>query len=294
MLGCTSTKPPPAPAPAVAVASRTATQAAELSERQNWTAAAREWKLAVDRFALLNDRRNEAIALHNLAHAQLELGHLDEAHRHLEQAAGLNEKLGHKEEWWRNQIALLQVEARLQQTNELRTRFEKLTPLAAGIRNRSIQGLFLNETALWHHGRSDFDQAAEAFEQARRHFEAAADRFGIAAVLANRAQLYERQQDYPLAIETWQKALASFESVADPRGVTRSLAGFGRTLLAAEKDFPVAEDFLRRAARNYHTLNFPKELNATLELLEQCLKAQGKEQETKELRSEFGNVPKQK
>jgi tetratricopeptide (TPR) repeat protein len=269
------------------VANRTASQAVELSQRQNWPAAAREWKLAVDRFALLNDRAGEAVALHNLGQAQIQLGSLDQAHNHLEQAASLNDKLGRKEEWWRNQIALLQLEARLQKTNALEMRFEKLTPMAGELRNRSLQGLFLNELALWQQTRGDSEKAAETFQRAGEHFQAANDPLGVAAVLANRAQLYERQQNYAAAIEAWRTALSKFESQADARGITRCLAGLGRSLLAAEKDLSAAEELLRRAARNYRTLNSPKELSATVEFLKKCLMAQGKSEEADRLRSDF-------
>ena len=284
-MGCTSTKPPP-PAPlAVATANRTAGQAVELSQRQNWVAAARQWQLAVDRFALLNDRAGEATALHNLAQAQRELGDLEAARRHLEHAASLNERIGRKEDWWRNQIALLQVEAH--SPNAVEARLEKLTPIAGEIKNSSLQGLFLNETALWQQSQGDLERAAQTFQQAQEHFQAAQDQSGIAAVLANRAQLYMARHNYETAIETWQMALKTFESLADPRGITRSLAGLGHSLLAAEKDPAAAEDPLRRAARNYRTLNSPKEMQATVELLQKCLRAQGKDQAADQLHLDF-------
>jgi len=147
--------------------------------------------------------------------------------------------------------------------------------------------LFHNELALWQQTRGDLEKAAETFQRAGEHFQAADDSLGVATVLANRAQLYERQQNYAAAIEKWRAALARFESQADPHGITRCLAGLGRSLLAAEKDLAAAEDLLRRAARNYRTLNSPKELRSALDLLEKCLRAQGKEKEAEQLRSEF-------
>ena len=287
LLGCTSSKPPP-PAPlAVTTANRAAGQAAELSQRQNWVAAARQWKLAVDRFALLNDRAGEATALHNLAQAQRELGNLEQARRDLEQAASLNQRIGRKEEWWRNQIALLQIEARSRQTNALQMRFEKLMPIAGEIKNSSLHGLFLNESALWQQSRGDFEGAARSFQQAQELFQVGNDRAGIASILANRAQLYEAQKDYAMAIETWPMALQRFESLADPQGITWSLAGLGRSLLAAETDLATAEDVLRRATRNYRTLHSPKEMQATMELLKKCLLAQGKNNEAEQLHSDL-------
>src|SRR5713226_7549153 len=104
LLGCSTAQPlPPAPV-AVSRAEQSAEQAAKLSESQNWPAAAQEWKLAAERFGLLNDQAREAVALHNLAQAQRELGHAVPARLLLEEAASLNKKLGRTNEWLRNQI----------------------------------------------------------------------------------------------------------------------------------------------------------------------------------------------
>src|SRR6266568_93752 len=98
LLGCSTTRTlPPVPV-AVSRAERTAEQAAKLSESQNWPAAAQEWKLAAERFGLLNDQAREAVALHNLAQAERKIGHAVPAGRLLEAAASLNEKLGRTNE----------------------------------------------------------------------------------------------------------------------------------------------------------------------------------------------------
>jgi hypothetical protein len=77
-------------------------------------------------------------------------------------------------------------------------------------------------------------------------------------------------------MDGWQAALGEFETLANPDGIAHSLAGLGRTLLLANQDLPRAEDLLRRAARNYRTLNKDRELQQTQALLAKCLKAQGK------------------
>src|SRR5688572_553929 len=107
---CRSTKPPPEPPIAIEQRDRVMTQAAALSEQGNWTAAAVEWRRAADRASLLNDQAGEAIALHNLAQAQRQLSQFDTARTNALAAAELNEKLARKNEWWHNQILLLQLE----------------------------------------------------------------------------------------------------------------------------------------------------------------------------------------
>jgi len=285
--GCTSAKPPATAPPAVSMAGRAAAQAAKLSQNQHWSAAAREWRLAADDFALLNDRAREAIALHNLAQAQRELGQLEDARRLLEQAATLNEKFERTNEWWRNQIALLQLEAQSGQTNSLNARFEQLASPSSRLKDRSLRGLFLNELGLWELRQHHLTKAERAFLQAEEQFQAVHDAPGIATLLANRAQLYEEQKDFPAAINAWRLALSKFEALADPPGITRALAGQGRALLEAQKDLPLSEDLLRQAARNFRTLQAQSDLEVTLELLVQCLNAQGKSEETRSVRSEL-------
>ena len=276
LAGCSSRRPTSPIPGSVALAQRAAAQAAKLSESGSWTSAAMHWQVAADHYAALNDRSTEAISLHNLAQARKELGALDEAHQVLEQAARLNEELSRTNEWWRNQLALLQVEALLKQTQSLSIRFEKLIPRAGRLAEASMHGLFLNELGLWRQSEGHLEKAGESFHQAEQRFLAAKHEPGVATVLANRASLEQQRKNYPGAIASWRAALRRFEQLGDVRGVARALAGEGRALLSAQQDLPAAEDLLRRAARNYRTTKNSKELAATLEVLAECLTAQGK------------------
>ncbi len=286
-VGCSSTKPPPPKPPAVAQAQRDAAQGIQLSEMQNWNAAARTWQNAADQYALLNDQTNQAIALHNFAQARRALGQLDEAHQLFEQAAALNEKHQLRKEWWRNQIALLQMEALSNDPAALQNRFAKLIPGASQIQDANLLGLFQNELGLWRQRQDEFAKAAEEFLRAQSSFNTAHNSGGVASVTANRAQLLEAQKNFEGAASAWRSALKQFEALADPRGITHSLAGQGRALLAANKDLPAAEDFLRRAAHNYRTLKSPADVSSTLELLAQCLAAEGKNAEAARVRAEL-------
>jgi tetratricopeptide (TPR) repeat protein len=286
LLGCHSAPPPPPAPPAVAMAERAGDQAAKLSQQQqNWPAAARAWQLAADRFSLLNDRAGEATALHNLAQAQRELGRAEEAHRNLEEAAKLNEKLGRTSEWWRNQIALLQTEAQFSQTERLKARFEKLSTLSPPA-EPSNRALFVNEFALWQQSQGELGKAEKAFVEVEQIFTTSRDSLGLATIAANRAELFDAQKNYTSAIASWKAALARFEALHDPAGITRALAGLGRTLLNANHDLADAEDLLRRAVRNYRLLQKPKQAQVTLELLVQCLNLEGKQKEAEAAREE--------
>src|SRR3954466_11065653 len=101
-FGCSSAKPPkPVPAP-VAGAERSASEAPKWWSAGNGRAAAGQWQSALDRYRLLNDRPNEALALHNLAEAKQQLGELKAAHSLLESAAAINAALKLDGRWWRD------------------------------------------------------------------------------------------------------------------------------------------------------------------------------------------------
>lgn len=257
-------------------AQRAAAQAAKLSEAGNWSAATRQWSETADLYFLLNDRTNAAIALHNLGQAYRGADDLTSADSMLTQAAKLNEELGRREEWFRNYIALAQVAAAAGNTNAAVERMETLSRRVGEMNDPELKGLFHNELGLLRLEQNRFSEAAEALQRAGKYFEDDRDKYGAATVLANQGRLYERQRNFPAAMDAWQAALGLFETLAHPLGITRSLAGLGRTLLLAEQDLAKAEDFLRRAARNFQTLKRQRELEETQSLLAKCLKAQGK------------------
>ena len=280
--GCSST-PPPAPVPAArAQAMRVAENAARLSQAENWTAAILEWQTAADHFALLNDRANEAVAWHNLGQARRETGEYPTAQAALERAAAMNRVLGLTNAWWRNQIALIQLEDGQGNTNRAAARVQTL--LQVNQAPESLRGYFLNELGRHQSDTGDFPAAESSLNQARQVFEGAKDQPGSAAVSENRARLLGRQKQYPSALAEWRRARSIYEALADPHGLTRTLLGEGRTLLEAGQDLPKAEDLLRHAARNYATLHRPRDQQHALESLIDCLLAQAKPANQENLR----------
>ena len=284
---------------ALARANHAADSARKLSSNENWSAAVREWQNAVDDYRLLNDRANEAVALHNLAQANRALGDLDRAHSLLEHAAELNQQLDRNDEWWRNQIALLQVESLAKQTTSLEARFNKLTASPPPDAQPQLQGLFYNELGQWQQHQGDFAKADETFRRAEQAMTKAGDRSGAAVVLANRARLDEAQHKLPDALEKWGEARKRFETLADPPGIAASLTGEGRALLAAGQNLPAAETHLRRAAENFRLLKMNDDRAAALRSLVECLTAQKKTAEADEVRKTLdtlraGSTPVQK
>lgn len=265
---CRSAKPPPEPPIAIARAERSMSQAQHLTEQQNWPAAAAEWRKAADEASLLNDQTNEAVALHNLADAQRHLKHFDTAVSNATVAAQLNQKLKRTDEWWRNQILLLQLEA-LATNASPAARFDKLLPRVREANDPAIPAALWNELGLWQHRAGELDKAVESLSRAQAEYQAAKNSAGIATVIANRAKVFEARGEFELAVRAWADALQRFERLADPIGIAYSLLGHGRTLLAARRDLSLAQEHLRRAARNFHNLNLESEAARATELLTQ-------------------------
>ena len=266
VFGCRSSKPPPEPPIAVARAERSMTQARGLSEQQNWPAAASEWRKAANEASLLNDSAGEATALHNLADAERQLQQFDSAISNALAAAEINEGLGRKEDWWRNQILLLQLED-LQTNRSSGERLERLTPRITESTDPNTRGAFWNELGLWKQREGKLDEAAETFERAQSEYVSGNDAAGVATVIANRAKLFEAQARPDLAALAWADALRRFEALGEPVAIAHALLGQGRALMAAHKDLPKADMHLRRAARNFRHLRLFDEAAEADEIL---------------------------
>jgi len=266
-MGCSSSKPPPQPPPAVAYATGLTAQAQKLFQQKNWPGATHAWHSAADQYRLLNDLPNLATSLHQLGLAQQGGKDFQAAHASLERAAELNDQLDRRNEWWADQIALLQIEALSDEAGPLAARIERLTPLADQNGDPMVSGLFLTELGLHQQSRGKLTEAGASFDRAQAAFEGIGYRYGVAAAQANRARLAETKGDHAGAFELWSRALETFEELAEPTAITRALAGQGRTLLALGEDLPQARELLRRAAENYRVLHLLEEQQAVLELL---------------------------
>jgi tetratricopeptide (TPR) repeat protein len=288
--GCSSAKPPPPVPPVVQQASHFADNAAKQSAQQNWAGAVKAWQQALEQFRLVDDRTHEAVALHNLAQAQRELNQLDSAHELLEQAAALNLGLGRTNDWWRNQIALLQIETLIGKGEQPDRRLEELAPQVASVNEQRVRGLYLIELGRAQQRAGKSTEALQQFNSAEALFQKTRDQSGLAAVAANRAQFFAAQNDFSNALSEWDRALAQYQKLADVGGLARSLAGKGTTLLEAKQDLAAAEDLLRRASGNFQALKMTKERIAALRGLEQVLRAQNKVREAEQVQRELAQA----
>jgi tetratricopeptide (TPR) repeat protein len=273
LAGCASA-PPPAPVPETRQrAFYSASVAAKLSRAENWNAAAKQWQQTAESFALIYDRTNQAIAWHNLAQAEREVGKYDTATNWLEKAANINQSLQQTNEWWRNQIVLLQIESDLDRTNALQSRFDSLNKSLPRLQAADLRGLFFNELAQWQIQRGEYLLANSAIQQAETNFMQAGLSNGMAAVCVKHARLAQHQGNTSLAIQEWRKALARYEALADPAGVSVSLQGLGESQME-NKELLDAGHYLELAVNNYRTLRKKPALANSLRLLIDCLKRQ--------------------
>ncbi len=254
--GCAAPTPPP-PLPENAEASRLAQQAIRRQTQADWTGAATWWERAGQQYRLLNQLTNVAVAWHNEALCRTELGQTNEARALLEHAAQLNRSLELTNAWWRNQIALLQLD-------------QSAAPGRGAQRLESLE----RETppddprtlAVWHHEKARAELAEGATTPAWQDLLDAAALFSkledpsaLAAVHMSQARTLSRQGKLPAAENTWRTALGEYEKLAEPRGIALALAGLG-TCLAAEGQHPSeARELLQRALQNFHTLKMEAE-----------------------------------
>lgn len=274
--GCASSKPPPPQPLPVRQALREADNAANLSRQRRWDAAAQAWQRALDQFRLLNDSANESVALHNLAQTRRELGDLEAAAELFEAAGRVNEQAGRAGQWWRNQIALLQIERLAGNDAARKRRLENLATRLQTLPDPEGRALYLNELGLFQKQSGDLTAALESYQEAEAGFQRTKNVPGLAAVAANRARLRMAQADYLAARLEWQRALRWCEQLADPPGIARALAGQGEALLAAHQELPVAAELLRRATENFKLLGMAEEEHAAAALLEKALAELGR------------------
>lgn len=276
LLGCRSAPPPQARSLLQEQANQSAQMARRFGHSGQWTAAADRWRQAADHCALLNRRDQEAIARHNLGQALRQLHQWDAARKQLQEAAAINHGLGQETSWWRNQIALLQLESSEANTNALAARFQQLLPQSIRIGDPGLRGLFLNELGLWELNSGRAGKALTAFSEAEPLLGQAGDAAGMAALVANRALAKETQERWVAAEQDWQAALARFEALGDPMGIATALAGQGRVLVQQQRDLARAEDLLRRAVRNFELLQAGSARARTEGWLEKAVALQGR------------------
>ena len=259
LAGCSTPQPEPVPQ-AVPQINQLMETANSVSIAGNWTASENTWGEIAKKSALLDRRDLQAIALHNQAYAAYKQNHFDVSLQLATEAAEINKQ---GEQWWKNQILLLQIEKRL--SPEDRTarlsfldQIEKRDDLIHVFPN--IYVLLQNEKGIDLLKEQEIEQAKTVFETALL---SAKESTLVLAIKSNLALCAEEEHDYEKAFELWNEILSQAKNITNPEMIAISLHGAGRCCwkLGRTSDAVI---LLRRAASNYKWQNMDDEYLKTL------------------------------
>lgn len=251
--GCSTTPPPAALPPARVEAERLATQAARLQAEGNWKAAVVVWKRAGEQYALLNQTAELALAWHNEGTARRVLGDWEAARVLLERAATANAQGGRTQVWWRNQLALIQVE-REHDPAAARTRVTDLEQTPGIPTEPRLAALWDHEVAALELLEGQAESALVRAQRVQTAYRQFADVPGLAASLTLEAQIFLRLGKFSDAEARAVQALERYESLADPGGIAVALATAGFAVAAQPGREDEARNFLTRAESNFAAL----------------------------------------
>ncbi len=256
--GCASRPEPPPPPAAVSDANRLAKEAARLLTQENWAGAVAWWERAGRQYQLVNRPDQVALARHNEAVARRAMGESERARELWEESARLNRSSGQTNAWWRNQLALFQLEiesdpARAEARRAaLEPRREELgaQPAVAPHWTHECARLLLVQ-----------GRVGESLGDARlavAGFDAVGDGAGAASAWVTVARGHEAAGRFEEATAAWRTSLGLFEVLGHPRGIAVALAGLGARLVADGQATP-GRELLERARDNFRALRLEAE-----------------------------------
>lgn len=265
--GCKST-PPPKPLSAHQIkAQHQMNAASRLSEQTNWPMAVVAWAKAAGQFALLNDVTNQVVCLHHQAVAHRAQRQNSNACVILQQAELLSQQMTNTTVWWRIQIDMAQLENLTGRAAAALDRLRRLQLSAAAIPQDAVRGLFLHELGVNEMEQNQWTEAGQHLAAAATAFQRAKDDRGLAATLANQAQLQMRKGDSGSAVPLWQQARVQFQQLGDPPAIAWCLLREGQAILDSNASIAPAEHLLRQAAHNYALLQDRQKQSESLKAL---------------------------
>ena len=289
LVGCSTPQPEPIPQ-AVQQINQLMETANSVSIAGNWTASENTWGEIAKKSALLDRRDLQAIALHNQAYAAYKQNHFDSALQLATEAAEINKQ---GEQWWKNQILLLQIEKRL--SSEDRT--ARLSFLDQIEKRDDFIHVFPNIYVLLQNEKGIDLLKEQKIEQAKAVFDTvllnAKESTLVLAIKSNLALCAEEENDYEKASELWNEILSQAKDITSPEMIAISLHGEGRCCwkLGRTSDAVI---LLRRAASNYKWQNMEDEYLKTLNSLKACFSELKNESAVKEIDKEIEQLAESK
>ena len=289
LVGCSTPQPEPIPQ-AVQQINQLMETANSVSMAGNWTASENTWGEIAKKSALLDRRDLQAIALHNQAYAAYKQNHFDSALQLAKEAAEINKQ---GEQWWKNQILLLQIEKRL--SSEDRT--ARLSFLDQIEKRDDLIHVFPNIYVLLQNEKGIDLLKDQKIEQAKAVFETgllnAKESTLVLAIKSNLALCAEEGNDYEKAFELWNEILSQAKDITNPEMIAISLHGGGRCCWKLGRTLD-AVILLRRAASNYKWQNMDDEYLKTLNSLKACFSELKNESAVKEIDKEIEQLAESK
>ena len=289
LAGCSTPQPEPVPQ-AVQQIKLLMETANSVSIAGNWTASENTWGEIAKKSALLDRRDLQAIALHNQAYAAYKQNHFDVSLQLATEAAEINKQ---GEQWWKNQILLLQIEKRLSPEDRIARlsfldQIEKRDDLIHVFPN--IYVLLQNEKGIDLLKEQEIEQAKIVFGTALLN---AKESTLVLAIKSNLALCAEEEHDYEKAFELWNEILSQAKDITNPEMIAISLHGAGRCCwkLGRTSDAVI---LLRRAASNYKWQNMDDEYLKTLNSLKACFSELKNESAVKEIDKEIEQLAENK
>lgn len=281
--GCSA--PAPAPVPfQVHQAELLEATALKVMEAGNWKASEQTWAEVARKYALLDHRDRQAIALHNQAYSAFRNGKFQSALALASEAASINRQ---GSEWWRNQILLLQIEQKI--SLELQEkRINQLLPLSEAeeleSKHLALWALFMNEYGAGLLSKGLPEEAGAVFSYALQKVGSVEPHLSW-ALKSNLAEVAEALTEYGLALTSWEELLEQAKELSQREWMATALAGQGRSLWNLGQS-DEATSILRRAAWNYRWLGMEEKSSQTFSYLEDCLTNLGDEEALEALQHE--------
>ncbi|MCB0168635.1 MAG: tetratricopeptide repeat protein [Anaerolineae bacterium] len=198
-----------------------------LDKQGHWTERVMALQDGLKAAKELEDRLSEAVNLNNLGLAYSDLGQVDKAFEHYQQALVIDRKIGDRHSEGIDLGNLGSVYHNLAQVDKAIEYYGQALVVAREIGNRRGESYALSNLGSAYHDRGQMEQAIEYRQQALKLAREIGDRQAESAVLSNLGNAYFDLGHVKQAIEYHEQALAIAREIGDRRGEGYHLGNLG-------------------------------------------------------------------
>jgi len=194
----------------------------------------------------VGDRRNEGMALGNVAGLDRKRRRIPEALEHYNQSLAIARDLGDRRGEGHNLGSLAVFHRDQGRIPEALAHLQQALAIHREVGNRRSEGLNLGNLAILHHQQGRIPEALEHFHQALAITREVGNRQGEGSTLGNLALLHHEQGRIPDALEHYNQALAIAREVGNRANEGITLGNLGDVLFS-QNNLTAAEAHLRAA-----------------------------------------------